>query len=76
MNCGCNSHGSFLTAKGLKEAEQRRAGSPEIQGVDTRQLSLYLDSTGSVSALVEVEDTWMCDHLLNEQSRRHLNGFC
>ena len=74
-NCGCNAHGSFLTAKGLKEAEQRSAGAFVFDGVDKRQLSLYLDKVGSVSALVEgEEDHVFDDHVLEEQFRRHSYG--
>jgi len=70
--CGCNAHGSFLTAKGLEEAEQRRDAPEETPGVDKRQLSLYLDSTASVSGLRRDED--LCDYQLDEQHRRFHNG--
>ena len=74
MNCSCSAHGSFLTAKGLAEAEQRRAGSVEIPGVDMGQLSLYFDKVGSVSGSPSPEVHWECDHLLEEQYRRFHNG--
>ena len=74
-DCGCYSHGSFLTAKGLKEAEKRRGDSFLFDGVDKRQLSLYLDKVASVSALIEVEDAiWLCDDQLENQYRRFHNG--
>jgi hypothetical protein len=70
-DCSCNSHGSFLIAKGLEEAVQRR-GDP--RQVDIMEEIRYLDKVGSVSALVEVEGThWPCDELLNNQYRRFLN---
>ena len=72
VSCGCSSHGSFLTVKGLKEAEQRRAGPSEILRVDMGQLSLHFDSTVSVSGLRR--DETLCDYLLDEQYRRFHNG--
>ncbi len=72
--CGCSSHGSFLTAKGLKEAEQRRVETLGVLEVDERQLSLYLDKVVSVSGLRRDETLWLCDHLIDEQHRRFLNG--
>ena len=75
MNCGCHSHGSFLTAKGLAEAEQRRDASPEALEVDGSQTSLYLDKVGSVSALAEAEAFHVFDHgVIDQQYRRFLNG--
>ena len=71
-DCSCRSHGSFLTAKGLEEAEQRRGDTFEFDGVDKRQLSLYLDSTVSVRGLRR--DEALCDYQLDEQYRRFLNG--
>ena len=71
-DCSCRSHGSFLTAKGLEEAEQRRFAPEDIPGVDKRQLSLYLDKVGSVSGLRR--DEALCDYQLDEQYRRFLNG--
>jgi len=75
MDCNCLSHNGFLTAKGLEEAEQRVVDGAEFLGVDERQLSLYLDRVGSVSALVEVEEDHVWDdRLLDEQDRRFHNG--
>jgi len=73
MDCTCSAHGTFLTAKGLKEAAQREGNRPEVDGMET---SLYLDLGGSVSALVEVEDLYahVSDQLLLEQSERFHNG--
>ncbi len=73
MRCSCHSHGSFLTAKGLKEAEQRRGDTFEFDGVDKRQLSLYLDKVVSMSGS-GVPDSHWDDALLEEQHRRFLNG--
>ncbi len=73
-DCSCSAHGSFLTAKGLEEAEQRRGEPFLFDGVDKRQLSLYLDRVASVSALPGPEVHWPCAHLLEEQYRRFHNG--
>jgi len=73
--CDCSSHNGFLTAKGLEEAEQRRLELPEFQGVDERQLSLYLDSRISVSGARR--DETLCifdDEVIDEQYRRFLDG--
>ncbi len=51
MKCGCSSHNGFLTAKGLEEAAQRFS----LEGLAPRGELEYLDKSGSVSALVEVE---------------------
>ena len=76
MDCGCNSHGSFLTAKGLEEAAQRSSLEGLLPlGVDSKDESQYLDKVGSVSALVEVEGSNVFDHeLIDSQYRRFLNG--
>ncbi len=69
--CSCRAHGTFLTAKGLEEAAQRRAASREV---DARELSLYLDKVGSVSAVRRDETTfWPDDEVLDEQHRRFLD---
>ena len=51
-DCSCHSHGSFLTAKGLKEAAQRER---ELLLVAGMELSWYLDKVRSVSALSRVD---------------------
>ena len=75
-SCGCSSHNGFLTAKGLEEAEQRRAASSETLEVAGRQLTLYLDKVGSVRALVEVEDdaTYDSHHSELNESFVHPQG--
>ena len=71
-SCGCRSHGTFLTAKGLEEAAQRYS----LEGLAPRGEGEYVDRVGSVSALVEGEGTlWLDDQLLEEQHRRFHNGF-
>jgi len=72
--CSCRSHGGFLTAKGLGEAEQRRLGSAFACAVDAGQLSLYLDKVGSVSALIEPAEPIWVDGLLDQQYQRFRNG--
>jgi len=72
MICGCNSHNGFLTAKGLAETAQRELELDERIDVDVA--SGYLDKVVSVSALVEVEGSYMCDALIDEQYRRFLSG--
>ncbi len=59
-DCGCNSHGGFLTAKGLEEAAQRERWLTEVDAMDPGR---YVDRVGSVSALVEVEDDSEYDSL-------------
>jgi len=68
-DCGCNSHGSFLTAKGLKEAAQRFS----LEGLAPRGELEYVDKVGSVSGLRRDETHWV-DELLEEQYRRFHNG--
>ncbi len=71
MRCSCRSHGSFLTAKGLAEAEQRFS----LEGLAPRGLLEYVDKVGSVSALAEAEDSHVFDdEVLDQQYRRFLNG--
>ncbi len=73
--CECLSHNGFLTAKGLKEAEQRELELAGFRGVDKSMAPWYLDKVGSVSALVEVEgDHVFDDQLLEDQYRRFHNG--
>ncbi len=68
VKCSCNSHGSFLTAKGLKEAAQRESALLEVDAMDA---SRYLDIPVSVSGLFEFEFN---DEILDNQYRRFLNG--
>ncbi len=69
-DCGCYSHGGFLTAKGLEEAAQRRLELEDV--VDRGESLLYLDKVGSVSA-VRRDETHDDDALIDEQYRRFLN---
>jgi len=71
-DCGCNSHGSFLTAKGLKEAAQRLS----LEGLAPLGDHAYIDKVGSVSALAEAEDLYahVSDTQIDQQYRRFLNG--
>ncbi len=71
MTCGCNSHGSFLTAKGLGEAAQRFS----LEGLAPRGELEYIDKVGSVSALVEGEGHIFDDELIDSQYRRFDNGW-
>ncbi len=70
-DCSCRSHGSFLTAKGLKEAAQRARWDWAVAGMDE---SRYLDKVGSVSAPPETASHWPDDAIIEEQHRRFLNG--
>ena len=71
-NCSCSSHGTFLTAKGLKEAAQRFS----LEGLAPRGELGYLDKVGSVSALAEAEGAlWPCEVILEEQHRRFHHGW-
>ena len=79
MRCSCHSHGSFLTAKGLEEAEQRgvdRAYTLAQLALDGTPVEFYLDKVGSVSALDEDEDlfAFVPESYIEEQHRRFLNG--
>ena len=69
--CSCSSHGSFLTAKGLKEAAQRRS----LEGLAPLGDHAYVDRVVSVRGVVEVEGgPWLCDEETDNQYRRFLNG--
>ncbi len=68
--CGCNSHGSFLTAKGREAAAQRELEMFDLDGMASER---YLDRVGSVSASNGDGDVFV-DELLDEQYRRFLNG--
>ena len=74
-DCGCNSHGSFLTAKGLEEAAKR---DPEFdfnyEVVLTRDAQgVRLDKSGSVSDSGPGELLWDSE-IIEEQHRRFHNG--
>ena len=73
MTCQCSSHNGFLIAKGLKEAEQRGGSAFEFDGVDKRQMSLYLDKVCSVSGSSLPLLHWD-EAVLEEQYRRFHNG--
>ncbi len=70
-DCGCYSHGGFLTAKGLEEAAQRERSLP---GVDAMGVSRYVDRVGSVSAMDDGRDHVFDDALIDQQYRRFLDG--
>ncbi len=54
--CGCHSHnGLVLSPEGLAQRERK------LDEVDAMDESRYLDKSGSVSALVEVEDDFDYD---------------
>ncbi len=66
MKCRCLSHDGFLTDRGYAEVAQRESDRLEV---DAMELSLYVDTTGSVSGLRRDETHW--DHeLLDQQYRR------
>jgi len=67
--CSCRSHGTFLTAKGLAEAEQRYS----LEGLASRDSGEYVDRVGSVSASTVALIHWD-DGVLDQQYRRFLNG--
>ncbi len=73
LECGCHSHGGFLTAKGLKEAAQRDL---ELSALDAMGIRPYLDKVGSVSGLRRDEDMYalVSDTFLDSQSERFHNG--
>ena len=78
MRCGCHSHNGFLTGRGYAEAAQRSLEGLEVADVGlTRDAKcVRLDKSGSVSALIEVEDLYahVTDQLILEQSERFRNG--
>ena len=72
--CGCTSHNGFLTAKGLKEAEQRSLEGLGIPGVDMWPDCQYLDKVGSVSGLRRDEMTMIFDEgVIDEQFQRNFH---
>ncbi len=73
MDCGCNSHSSFLTAKGLAEAVQRRDVVREH--VDVGLPWWYLDEVVSVSGLGLGRDLYVHEDVyIDQQYQRFLNG--
>ena len=72
-DCGCNSHGSFLTAKGLEEAAQRLS----LEGLAPRGGPEYLDKVASVSGLELERDLYAhtSDTHIDRQYWRFLNGY-
>jgi len=75
MKCSCNSHGTFLTAKGLAEAAQREFELASIfdVGIDRDEEVQYLDKVGSVSGSTRFASHWD-DALIDQQYRRFHNG--
>ena len=75
-SCGCHSHNGFqLESFSLEGLAQRKV---DLNGgVDRDPDSLYIDTEGSVSALVEGEGFYadVPELLIEEQYRRFLNGF-
>ena len=72
-DCDCNSHGTFLTAKGLAEAAQRHS----LEGLAPRGEFEYLDIPGSVSGLRRDETslfTFVDSGFILDQSERFHNG--
>ena len=63
------SRNGFLTDRGYAEVAQQIS----LEGLDSRVDIEYLDKSGSVSAMVEVEDHWV-DELLDQQYRRFQHG--
>jgi len=72
-DCNCHSHNGFQLSRSEEGLEQRRGDSFEFDGVDKRQLSLYLDKVGSVSGS-PVPEFIFNDSVLEDQYRRFLNG--
>ncbi len=76
MKCSCNSHGGFLTAKGLEEAAQRDL---ELSALDAMGIRPYLDKVGSVSGLELERDphdlyAFVTEDMTDDQYRRYHNG--
>ena len=57
-DCHCHSHSGFLTRRGYRLVAQREASRVDLDGMTDR---CYLDKSGSVSALVEVEGDYDYD---------------
>jgi len=73
VKCDCNSHGGFLTAKGLKEAAQRELSLNEVDAMAPLQ---YLDSRVSMSGNGHGPDlfAFIDDLMILEQCERFHNG--
>ena len=72
-DCGCFSHGSFLTERGLKEASLAQQIS--LEGLLPRGVGDIVDRIGSVSGLELERDTlWMSGDQTDEQARRFHHG--
>jgi len=73
VDCNCTGHNGFLTAKGLQEVAQREL---KLNALDAMGIRPYLDKSGSVSALVEVEDLYefVTDDMTDQQYWRFHNG--
>ena len=70
--CGCNSHNGYLTRAGRDLVAQR---SLEGLGVADMEITRYLDSRVSVSALNENEDDHVFDdQVIDEQALRVSHG--
>ena len=74
MRCSCLSHNGFLTELGLFKAQLAQRSS--LEGLSPLGEGAMVDRSGSVSALVEVEDLYahVTDQQLIEQSERFHNG--
>ncbi len=57
MKCECTSHGGFLTRAGLARVAQRTS----LEGLVPRGDHGYVDTEGSVSALIEIENDYDYD---------------
>ena len=71
QTCRCHSHnGLLLSPEGLAQRELK------LNALDAMGIRPYLDKSGSVSAMVEVEDLYefVTDDMTNEQHRRFLNA--
>ncbi len=69
-DCSCRSHGTFLTAKGLREAAQRFS----LEALAPLGDNVYLDKVGSVSALIEIENDCAYDPTHIELNRRLIHN--
>ena len=67
-----HSRNGFLTHKGYQLAEERGAQQISLEGLLPRGDCVRVDTSVSVSALVEVEDHWF-EEVIDEQYRRFLS---